>query len=159
MDVHTRVQVGTCGEFLDNCQLLQVVHDDLRLCQNHDLRLLWVEGHFLKDSPTMDEVCLSGCLAESMDRNHLVLLWMVGTHRHKIVTLAVLKLYMSHICLELKPNSETLSKLFWLRLIKIPLVSVISEFWLVDDLLRYSLTEFREFPNHYLNCLSMTESN
>lgn len=71
------------------------------------MRFFRVERYFFKYSTAVDEVSLGSCFTNSMNRNNLVLLCVVWTYSHEIVTFSMLKLYMCDIGIELPMNPES----------------------------------------------------
>lgn len=70
------------------------------------MSLLGEETHLLEDSASLDEVCLCGGLADTVDRDHLVLLYVVRRNGHKIVSVGLLELYVDCVGLELEAYSQ-----------------------------------------------------
>lgn len=71
----------------------------------------------------------------------------------------MLELDMGDIGLELHPNPEPILILFGTCLIEAPLVLVVGQSRLVDDLLCDSLAYFGVFPDHDFQLFSVTESD
>lgn len=158
VNVHARVQIWTCGQFLNYGQVLQVVNDYFGLGQDHDLGFLRVEWDLLEYGSSVDEVSLWRGLAEPVNRNDLVLLGVVRTDSHEVIRLCVLELHVSHISLELEPDPEPLPVLFRVLKVIVPLV-IISIPRLVNELLSHFHTAFRVPPNHHLDSLPVTETD
>lgn len=70
------------------------------------MSLLGEETHLLEDPASLYEVCLSGGLADTVDRDDLILLYVVRGNCHEIVSVGFLELYVDCVGLELEAYSQ-----------------------------------------------------
>lgn len=82
--------------------------------------LFGIEGDFLEDGSSVNEVGFRSGFTQTMDRDYLIFLLVVRAHSHEIVTLAVLKLYVSYVGFKSEPDSKPLRVLLRVEFIKVP---------------------------------------
>ena len=107
MHRHRGVGVIARGQLLYSRHVFEVEDDDSAGGEDDDLRLFGEEADLLEDAASLDEVGLRGGLADAVDGDHLVLLYVVGRNSHEVVSIGLLELDVDCVCLELEAHPQS----------------------------------------------------
>lgn len=76
------------------------------------MRFFGVETDTFEDAAAFDEISLGGCLAQTVNGDHFVLLCVVRTDTHQVVSLCLLEFNVSDVGLELESDAKALGIFF-----------------------------------------------